>query len=161
MAKATGEQSAISTPSLAEGSLTFWVQSFSEEIDQTPIPRTLEKGDDHLSYKLFSGTLRGVVMHWLATQPPRSIQTFKDLANAFAYQFTTNKTKKLEVADLFNIKQNKSETLKSYLARFNNTTVKVNDPNKKFFVKAFQKGLRVGQFSDSLALRKPESMEEI
>ncbi|RDX99874.1 hypothetical protein CR513_17027, partial [Mucuna pruriens] len=51
----------------------------------------------------------------------------------------------LEVADLFDIKKSKGETLKNYLACFNNTTVKVNDPDKKNFVKAFQRGLRAGQ----------------
>ncbi|RDX93068.1 hypothetical protein CR513_24711, partial [Mucuna pruriens] len=67
----------------------------------------------------------------------------------------------LEVGDLFDIRKAKDETLKSYLARFNNATVRVNDPDQKFFMKAFQKGLRVGQFSDSLALRRPLSTEEI
>ncbi|RDX58139.1 hypothetical protein CR513_62567, partial [Mucuna pruriens] len=57
--------------------------------------------------------------------------------------------------DIFDIKQNKGKTLKSYLARFNNIAIRVNDLDKKNFVKAFQKGLRVGQFSDSFALRKP------
>ncbi|RDX85495.1 hypothetical protein CR513_33311, partial [Mucuna pruriens] len=75
--------------------------------------------------------------------------------------FATNKTKHLEVAYLFDIQQNKGEPLKSYLIRFNNATVRVNDLDKKNFVKAFQKGLRVGQFNDSLALRKPLTMEEI
>ncbi|RDX85385.1 hypothetical protein CR513_33442, partial [Mucuna pruriens] len=51
-----------------------------------------------------------------------------------------NKMKHLKVAYLFHIKQNKGETLKSYLARFNNATVRVNDPDKKNFMKAFQKG---------------------
>ncbi|RDY13817.1 hypothetical protein CR513_01211, partial [Mucuna pruriens] len=95
-------------------------------------------------------------MHWLATLPPRSIKMFGDPATFFAFQFAANKTKQLEVADLFDIKQNKTETLKSYLACFNNATVRVNDPDQKFFVKAFQKGLRARQFSDSLALRKPQ-----
>ncbi|RDX70822.1 hypothetical protein CR513_49887, partial [Mucuna pruriens] len=100
-------------------------------------------------------------MNWLATLPPRSIRSFSDLATSFASQFVTNKMKRLEIANIFDIRQNKGEPLKSYLARFNNTTVKVNNPDQKFFVKAFQKGLRAGQFSDSLALRKPPSMEEI
>ncbi|RDY05050.1 hypothetical protein CR513_11149, partial [Mucuna pruriens] len=93
--------------------------------------------------------------------PPRSIQTFKDLASSFISQFPANKVEKLEVADLFDIKQAEGENLKSYLARFNNATVRVDDPDQKFFVKAFQKGLRAGPFSDALALRKPVSMEEI
>ncbi|RDX91100.1 hypothetical protein CR513_26971, partial [Mucuna pruriens] len=52
--------------------------------------------------------------------------------------------KQLEVADLFDIKQAKGESLKSYLTRFNNATVWVDDPDEKFFVKAFQKELRAG-----------------
>ncbi|RDX93634.1 hypothetical protein CR513_24073, partial [Mucuna pruriens] len=100
-------------------------------------------------------------MHWLATFPPQTIRTFGDLATSFASQFATNKTKHLEVIDLFDIKQSKGKTLKNYLAHFNNTTVRVNDLDQKFFVKAFQKGLRTGQFSDSLALRKPLTIKEI
>ncbi|RDX65006.1 hypothetical protein CR513_56368, partial [Mucuna pruriens] len=93
--------------------------------------------------------------------PPRSIYTFNDLAGLFLSQFAANKPKCLEVADLFDIKQAGGESLKSYMARFNDATVRVNDPDQKFLVKAFQKGLRVGPFSDALALQKPTSMEEI
>ncbi|RDX79446.1 hypothetical protein CR513_40129, partial [Mucuna pruriens] len=53
-------------------------------------------GNDKLSCKLFSGTLRGVAMHWMATLPARSIQTFNDLARSFVSQFAANKVKKLE-----------------------------------------------------------------
>ncbi|RDX82113.1 hypothetical protein CR513_37136, partial [Mucuna pruriens] len=72
--------------------------------------------------------------------------------------FTTNRAKKIEVADLFEIKQVKGESLKNYLTRFNSVMIQVNNPNQIFFVKAF---LRVGQFNDSLALRLLASMGEI
>ncbi|RDY05629.1 hypothetical protein CR513_10504, partial [Mucuna pruriens] len=88
-------------------------------------------------------------------------QAFSDLANSFLSQFAANRLKKLEVVDLFDIKQARSESLKSYLTHFNNATVQVDDSDQKFFVKAFQKGLRVGPFSDALTLRKSSSMEEI
>ncbi|RDX68879.1 hypothetical protein CR513_52074, partial [Mucuna pruriens] len=55
----------------------------------------------------------------------------------------------------------KAENLKKYLARFNSITVRVNNPDKKFFVKAFQKGLCTGQFNDLLALRRSSCMEDI
>ncbi|RDX72508.1 hypothetical protein CR513_48006, partial [Mucuna pruriens] len=97
----------------------------------------------------------------MATLSARSIRSFKYLVGSFISQFAANRVKRLEVADLFDIKQAKDESLKSYLARFNNATVWVNDPNQKFFMKSFQKGLRVGKFNDALALRKPISMEEI
>ncbi|RDY01551.1 hypothetical protein CR513_15107, partial [Mucuna pruriens] len=124
----------------------FWGQPFCKEIDETDIPPNFREvivesfdgsqdpyahlqafhtqmyisgGNDRLSCKLFLGTLRGVAMQWMATLPPRFIQTFKDLANSFVSQFVANKVKKLE------------------------------------------KGLRAGPFSDTLALKKPISMEEI
>ncbi|RDY09595.1 hypothetical protein CR513_06023, partial [Mucuna pruriens] len=93
-------------------------------------------GDDALNCKLFPGTLKDV-----AILPSRTICNFNDLATLFTSQFATNKTKRLEVNDLFDIKQMKGENLKKYLVRFNNATVRVNNPNQKFFVKAFQKGL--------------------
>ncbi|RDX86644.1 hypothetical protein CR513_32005, partial [Mucuna pruriens] len=112
-------------------------------------------GNDKLSCKLFPGTLRGVAMHWMTTLPARSIRTFNDLVGLFLSQFATNKTKRLEVANIFDIKQSRGESLKSYLARFNNATVQVDDPDLKFF------GLKVGPFNDALALQRLASMEEI
>ncbi|RDX81938.1 hypothetical protein CR513_37335, partial [Mucuna pruriens] len=166
----------------------FWGQLFCKEIDETAIPPNFREiivepfdgsqdphahlqafqtqiyisgRNDRLSCKLFPGTLRGVAMQWMSTLPPRSIQTFRDLAGFFLSQFAANKVKRLELADLFDVKQGERESLKKYLARFNNATVRVDDPDQKFFVKAFQKGLRAGPFSDALALRKPTNMEEI
>ncbi|RDX88256.1 hypothetical protein CR513_30179, partial [Mucuna pruriens] len=95
------------------------------------------------------------------TEARTPMHTYKPSKRRCTLVFVANKVKKLEVADLFDIKQAEGESLKSYLARFNNATVRVDDPNQKFFVKAFQKGLRARLFSDALALKKPASMEEI
>ncbi|RDX98076.1 hypothetical protein CR513_19057, partial [Mucuna pruriens] len=139
---------AATTP--VAGTPTFWAQPFSEEIDETAIPQNFREV---------------VIETFDRTQDPhthlQAFQTQIDLATSFASQFAANKMKRLEVADLFDIRQNKGEALKSYLTRFNNATVRVSNPDQKIFVKAFQKGLRAGQFSDSLALRKPLSMKEI
>ncbi|RDX58414.1 hypothetical protein CR513_62271, partial [Mucuna pruriens] len=184
--KATREQD----PEEPEEVITppFWGQPFCKEIDETAIPPNFREvvvepfdgsqdphahlqafqtqmyisgGSDKFSCKLFLGTLRGVAMQWMAMLPPRSVQTFQDLASSFLSQFAANKVKRLEVVDLFDVRQAEGESLKRYLARFNNATVRVDDPDQKFFVKAFQKGLRTGPFSDALALRKPTNMEEI
>ncbi|RDX68666.1 hypothetical protein CR513_52319, partial [Mucuna pruriens] len=130
----------------------FWRQPFKlvvKSFDDTQDPHAylqafqtqmnISRGNDSLSCKLFLGTLKGVAMHWLANLPARTIRSFIDLV----------------------ILQTKGESLKSYLARFNNATVQVNDQDQKFFVKAFQKGLRASQFSDALALRRPTNMGEI
>ncbi|RDX97992.1 hypothetical protein CR513_19163, partial [Mucuna pruriens] len=147
---------------------------WSEEIDETHIPPKFrepiiklfdEIRDPHTHLQAFQTHMYisggNDALNCNYPPSPRSIRSFKDLATFFASQFVANKKKRLEVAGLFDVRQAKGETLKSYLAQFNNVTVRVNDPDQKFFVKAFQKGLRVGQFSDSLALRRPLSMEEI
>ncbi|RDY00529.1 hypothetical protein CR513_16284, partial [Mucuna pruriens] len=166
----------------------FWGQPFSQEIDETQVPPNfrevvvelfngtqdphahlqafqtqmyISRVDDKLSCKLFQGTLRGVAMQWMATLPTKAIRTFIDLDSAFASQFAANKVKRLEVTNLFDIKQAVGESLKSFLARFNNVIVRVNDPDQKIFIKTFQKGLKASPFSDSLALRRPTSMDEI
>ncbi|RDX66647.1 hypothetical protein CR513_54564, partial [Mucuna pruriens] len=102
-------------------------------------------GIDPLSCKLFLGTLQGVAMHWLATLPSRSIRSFDDLAASFVSQFVANRIKRLEVVDLFDFRQAQCESLKSYLAWFNNATVRVNNLDQ----------------NDALALRRLTSMGEI
>ncbi|RDX70757.1 hypothetical protein CR513_49966, partial [Mucuna pruriens] len=166
----------------------LWRQPFCEEIDEARIPPHFREilvdpfdeiqdphahlqafqtqmyisgGDDKLSCKLFPGTLRGEALQWMMNLPPRSIRVFNDLVGLFLSQFATNKSKRLEVADLFDTRQTGGESLKSYMARLNDATVRVNDYDQKFFVKAFKKGLRIWPFSDALALQKPMSMEEI
>ncbi|RDX77340.1 hypothetical protein CR513_42558, partial [Mucuna pruriens] len=111
-------------PTQQETPQSFWGQPFSQEIDETRVPPNFREimvepfdgsqdphahlqafqaqmyisgGDDKLSCKLFSGTLRGVAMQWIATLPPRMIQTFNDLADAFTSQFAANKKKQLEI----------------------------------------------------------------
>ncbi|RDX82718.1 hypothetical protein CR513_36452, partial [Mucuna pruriens] len=153
MEKPVGSLPTVSPPA-------FWAQPFNEEIDHTPIPQSfwelvmepfdgtqdpythlqafqtqmyISGGDDQLNCKLFPGTLWGVVMHWLATLPPRSIRTFSDLAT-----FTTNKTKCLEVANLFTSSNAKAK------------------PSKITW-----RALTTPRLGNSLALRKPLTMEEI
>ncbi|RDY08102.1 hypothetical protein CR513_07701, partial [Mucuna pruriens] len=123
----------------------FWAQLFSEEIDGTPIPPNFREP----TIKPFDGT-QNPHIHLQAFQTQMYISGGNDSLSCklFSRTLRANKTKRLEETDLFNIRQAKGETLKSYLAWFNNATVRVNDPNHKFFVKAFQKGLRPGQFRD-------------
>ncbi|RDY10106.1 hypothetical protein CR513_05437, partial [Mucuna pruriens] len=96
-----------------------------------------------------------------ARLPLCSITSFAGLAAAFESRFAANKTKHLEVVDLFDIKQTKTETLMQYLIRFNEAMVQVHDIGQNFFVKAFQKGLRVDPFNDSLALSRDENHVEV
>jgi len=76
-------------------------------------------------------------------------------------QFSASRHRKVSSNSLFNVHQGKSESLRSYLARFNECTIKVSNPNQELFVAAFQNGLRAGQFNELLAQKPADSMEEV
>ncbi|RDX91120.1 hypothetical protein CR513_26936, partial [Mucuna pruriens] len=88
-------------------------------------------GDDSLNCKLLPGTLKDVAMQQFSSLPFKAICTFSDLAMLLTSQIATNRVKRLEVADLFDIKQMKGENLKKYLAHFNSATFHVNDSDQK------------------------------
>ncbi|RDX71894.1 hypothetical protein CR513_48693, partial [Mucuna pruriens] len=110
----------------------FRGQQFSEEIDETPILANFRE-------VLFPDTLRRVAMHWMTTLSARSIRSFNDLAASFVSQFAANKVKQFKVVDLFDIRQAKGESPKSYLAWFNNATIRINDLDQKFLLRPFRR----------------------
>ncbi|XP_050918874.1 uncharacterized protein LOC127136344 [Lathyrus oleraceus] len=114
--------------------------------------------DDTLSCKFFVGTLKDVDHKWIVGLPARSIISFEDLATHFVAHFAVNNKKPFLVADLFDIQQCSTETLKSYIAQFNNVTLKVEEPNEDIFFMAFEKDLSFGTFNEALTLCKPYSM---
>jgi hypothetical protein len=48
---------------------------------------------------------------------------------------------------MFSLRQGSFETLREYLARFSEATIKVSNPNQEMFVAAFHNGLRAGHLS--------------
>ncbi|RDX76165.1 hypothetical protein CR513_43869, partial [Mucuna pruriens] len=143
----------------------FWGQPFSEEIDYTPIlanfreltpmpiyklskPKCILVGNDALNCKLFPSTLGGVAMQWLSGLV-RTIRTFSELATLFISQFAANKAKRLEVTNLFDIKQMKDENLK-----FNNSTVQVNNLDQNFFFQGLPKGTTCQPIQRLVSIKK-------
>jgi len=121
----------------------------------------ISRVDDALSCKIFAGTLKGVAHKWIIGLPVRSVTNFEDLATRFVAQFAENTEKPFLLEDLFDIRQRPTESLKSYLARFNSATLMVTKPNEDIFVMAFKKGLKSGAFSEALTLCKAHCMNEI
>ncbi|RDX76098.1 hypothetical protein CR513_43951, partial [Mucuna pruriens] len=82
--------------------------------ERTPNAREvyISGGNYAINCKLFPGTVRGATMQWFSGLPTKTIHTVIDLATRFVSRFATNKAERLEVADLFDIKEAKRETLK-------------------------------------------------
>jgi len=80
-----------------------------------------------------------------------SIVGYLDMTRKLIQQLFASRHRKVSFTNLFNVGQGQNESLRDYLAIYNDATIKVTNHNKKLFVGAFHNGLRVGQFNESLA----------
>jgi len=114
-----------------------------------------------LKCKLLTGTFTDAALRWYMNLPRLSIVGYQDMTRKRIQQFSASKHRKLSSTSLFNVRQGQIESLRDYLARFNNATIKVINPNQEVFVGPFQNDLRDGQFIESLAHKPVDSMDEI
>lgn len=75
--------------------------------------------------------------------------------------FSANKLRKMSTTNFFNVRQGPFESLRKYMTRFNEETIKVSHLNLEMFVRAFQNGLRANHFNESLAQKPTSDMEEV
>jgi hypothetical protein len=116
---------------------------------------------DHLKCKLLSGTLKEAALRWYMNLPKNSIESWIDFQRKFIQQFSGSKHIKVTATSLFATRQSHAETLREYLRRFCEATIKVSNPNQKMFVSAFHNGLKAGHFNESLTQKPATSMQEI
>jgi len=116
---------------------------------------------DSLKCKLLAETFSDAALQWYISLPRFSIVSYQDMFRKLSQQFSASRHLKVSSNSLFSVRQGQSESLQNYLSRFNDSTIKVPNPNQELFVGAFQNGLRAGQFNESLAQKPTDSMEEI
>lgn len=104
---------------------------------------------DSLKYKILYGTFMEVALWWYMGIPCASIANYQELINKLVHQFTVIRHRKMSTTILFNIWQNTSESLRDYLARFNEATIRVIPPNQEMFVGELQNALKEGHFNKS------------
>jgi len=110
---------------------------------------------------MFVGTLAEITLEWFNTIPSSSINSFAEFKRVFLERFSANRAKPVEMADMFDIRQYAEESLKQFLNRFTNISMRVVDLNEGLLVKAFVKGLRASSFSESLYRIPPKTLMEI
>jgi hypothetical protein len=93
--------------------------------------------------------------------PKNSIAGYQDFHRKLIHQFAGSKHVQVTATNMFSLRQRSSETLREYLARFSEATIKVSNPNQEMFVAAFHNGLRAGHFNESLAQKPAETMQEV
>ncbi|XP_050895535.1 uncharacterized protein LOC127102173 [Lathyrus oleraceus] len=116
---------------------------------------------DSLKCKFMDDTFKEGALRWYMSLPRFSIVSYQDSTKMMVQDFSANKHRKVSTTSLFNVRQGHSESLREYLARFNEETIKVSHLNQEMFVWAFQHGLKVWQFNESSVQKSTSSMNDV
>ena len=118
---------------------------------------------DPVRCRAFATTLKSPALVWFNRIPPSSISSFRELSIAFVSHFIEARTYRKPSYHLLTVKQGSQESLKSYVQRFNAESLKIDIPDEKFAIIAFNTGLGV-QSKDlmfSISKNPQASMAEV
>ncbi|KAL0385955.1 UNVERIFIED_CONTAM: hypothetical protein Sradi_2989800 [Sesamum radiatum] len=125
----------------------------AEHIHKFENAALLHRYTDNIKCRVFLNTLTGSAKHWFDQLPAGSIRSFAEISSLFQHQFASSRKYKKSAISLFAIKQDKRETLRAYVQRFNTVILEVPAPHQEVLISAFTQGLRGGPLFDSLAKR--------
>ena len=111
--------------------------------------------------RAFPTTLKGSARQWFSKLAPASIASFAKLSRSFVSHFIGGRRHQKPIAHLISIKQDKDESLRSYLTRFNEEVLQVEELDDKVTMTAFLGGLRSSSFLCSVMKSPPRSMPEL
>ena len=118
---------------------------------------------DPVRCRAFAITLKGPALAWFNRLPPSLISSFRELSIAFVSHFIGAGTYRKPSYHLLTIKQSSQKSLRSYVQRFNDESLKVDIPDEKFVITAFIAGLGVQSkdFMLSISKNPQASMAEV
>jgi len=132
-----------------------------EHIDSYVSQLTLFTTDGYIYCKVFPTSLRGAALSWFTHLPPGSIDSFATLKAKFVAQFATSKPHQMTSVTLVNIRQEKGESLKSFMARFGQVALSICGLLPEVAMAYLITALRPGPFADSLAMQPPANMDDL
>lgn len=106
-------------------------------------------------------TLKGLAHAWFGRLKPGFIDSFLDLSKQFVSHFISARSYWKPVTHLLNIKQEREESLRNYITRFNKEALQVDDTNDKVILTTLMGGLQPSRFMFSLSKSPPNTLEEL
>ncbi|XP_052172250.1 uncharacterized protein LOC127788176 [Diospyros lotus] len=101
--------------------------------------------------RAFSATLGGHARTWYSCLPHPSINRWEELKTRFLAHYAPLKRHRKSSMALVSIKQNQGESLRDFVARFNEEALSIDEFDQRIAMVALQNGLRAGPFAQSLA----------
>jgi hypothetical protein len=103
---------------------------------------------DEIACRAFPLTLKGVAKDWFTGLPPKSVGTFKELGRLFLTQFLATRKRKKDLTCLLTLRQDKEESLKDFMLRFNREKLEVDTPDDKNVTLRLNAGCTGGRATD-------------
>ena len=91
--------------------------------------------------RAFPTTLKSAARIWFSQLTPNSVSTFKELNAQSTVHFIGGYRYKKSMACLMSIRQQKDETFRFYISRFNKEALSIDEADDKILVAAFTNGL--------------------
>ncbi|GKV02707.1 hypothetical protein SLEP1_g15103 [Rubroshorea leprosula] len=120
-----------------------------------------QNASDALMCKIFPSTLRGNARTWYYSLPPRSINSYTELASAFATKFSSKRLIRKTTSELMRVRQRDGESLKNFMSRFNDAVLEVNSFDQAVGITAVISGLGHERFRDSLLKHPATTFSEV
>ncbi|GKV01686.1 hypothetical protein SLEP1_g14226 [Rubroshorea leprosula] len=80
-----------------------------------------------LMCKIFPSTLQGNARTWYYSLPPKSINSYTEMASAFATKFSSRRLIRKTTSELMRVKQRDGESLKKFMSRFNDAVLEIKN----------------------------------
>ncbi|XP_041026936.1 uncharacterized protein LOC121267131 [Juglans microcarpa x Juglans regia] len=102
---------------------------------------TLHKFPGEIVCRAFLLTIKGATRAWFRSLRPNTIDSSAELACLFLTQFIASRKRRHSAAYLLKVKQRDDESLKSYVSRFNQERMTMDDKDEKITLAALLGGV--------------------
>ena len=126
-----------------------------EHLENYQAHMLIQNANEAALCKSFCLTLTGAARQWYRRLVPGSISCFKQLADSFAKAFLGSKARRLGASHLFGIKQGETETLISFLERFDKALIQVESLPDDTLIEAFREGIKDTRLVWTVAYDRP------
>ena len=103
--------------------------------------------NDAIFYRVFRTSLKGATLSWFTHLQPHSIDNFETLVGKFITQFATSRPHHVGSVALINIRQEKGETLRTFVERFEKLTLWIQNLDLNVALHYLVTTLRPGPFA--------------
>ena len=117
--------------------------------------------DDVVLCQIFPTSLKGGALSWFTKLPPNSVDCFETLMAKFDIQFATSRPHHLTSIALVSIRQEKGESLRTFIDRFGKTAMSIRNLSPEVAMHHMLTALQPGPFVDSLCMQPATSLDEL